>query len=71
MLHSSRFAGGGTVTFRVLGGKNGKIAAKKWQETARWAAKAATFGADVEVHMPLRAWLDVGKMGEFAPVCDC
>jgi hypothetical protein len=39
--HSSRFAGIANLTFRVMGGKSGKIAARSGNEVATWVAKAA------------------------------
>jgi hypothetical protein len=41
MPNSNRVAWIGNLTFGVMGGKNGKIAAKKWQRAATWAAKTA------------------------------
>jgi hypothetical protein len=43
--HSSRFAPRGNLTFRVMGGKGGKITARNGNDLARWAAKTARFGA--------------------------
>src|SRR5690348_18416956 len=47
MANSSRVAGFGNLTLRVMGGKSGKIAArngKVWQWMAQWAAKTARCG---------------------------
>jgi hypothetical protein len=44
MPNSSRVAGIGNLTFRVMGGKGGKIAARNGNNVARWMAKAARMG---------------------------
>jgi hypothetical protein len=66
MLNSTRFATHGNLTFGVMGGKGGKIAATMWQEVARWAAKTARFGWDAEASTLLCMGLPPGVGGLFA-----
>jgi hypothetical protein len=43
ILNSSRAGRIGNLTFRVMGGKSGKIAARNGNDVARWMAKTARF----------------------------
>jgi hypothetical protein len=52
MPHSSRFAARDNLTFRVIGGKSGMIAARNGNDVARWAAKAARLGRVLAGSMP-------------------
>jgi hypothetical protein len=67
-LNSSRFAGMIHLIFGVMGGKNGTIAARKWQHVARWAAKTARMGKDVAVSTRGRMRLRRDEVGMVASI---
>jgi|SRR5689334_654232 len=69
--NSSRFALRTNLTFRVMDGKSGKIAARNGNEVARSAAKTATFGKDEGMFTSPRPRLPAGEGGKFAHVCGC
>jgi len=54
------------LTFRVLGGKSGKIAARNGNEVARWVAKTARFRCDSVMYTPSCSWVPAGDGVVFA-----
>ena len=68
MRHSSGFAGMGSVTFGVMGGKSGNDLARNGRDVARWAAKTARLGGDAAASTRLRMRLRGDEVGMMASI---
>jgi len=71
MPNSSGFAAFVNVTFRVLGGKSGNIAARNGNDVARWAAKTAMFGGILARSCCHAGGCDLVRGPVFGVICGC